>query len=506
MDKFVKIVIRTVSGIVFAAALAASVWLGYASVFIGQTPDDNDITPVSYTDIDSSNTTEIDDSLPTEETVNKKFVRITTNTYLRKKNSYNSEHIALLEKDSECLYLNEDNDYYNVACDDGKKGWVLKERSELFEKDVVITHIPKNPVGDPFPMTDTKEGDDLGEIFKSYGTVGASLAIIKDGKVAYHYEYGYANKEKADNKISITENTKYRIASVSKVFTSMLAMAEVEDGKLDLDAKLSDLFGFNFYNPKYPNTPVTMRMLLTHTAGLSGKAGLYSEPLIVVASGKDYYIYKPGNGFYYSNLGMGIAGAAVEKASDQTISQYARDRFFQPMGIDASYDASYLSDKSLVADCYSNGSLKRSNEVLTRPMERKKGKPGDVYSLGQGGLLISAVDLAKISTLLLNDGVYDGKQYLSHDSVEQILTVHLVKTKSKYEQSIGIRKYTDLIGDRDMYYHTGSYYGIYALMAIDPNDKSGVIVITSGAHSTREDNTIFEVCNAVLNYCYDGIL
>ena len=233
----------------------------------------------------------------------------------------------------------------------------------------------------------------------------------------------------------------------------MLAMAEVDDGMLDLDANLSDLFGFGFYNPKYPHTPLTMRMLLTHTAGLSNKEGLYHEDLSSVAHGQEYYLALPGNKYCYSNLGLGIAGAAVEKASGKTISQYARERFFEPMGIDASYDGSLLSDPSLVADCYNNGKHKRSNKVLTKPVGNKKTQPGEIYYLGQGNLLISAIDLAKVSTILLNDGMYDSRQYLRSDTVKNMLSVHPIDTKADYNQCIGIRKSADLVHQRDIYYH-----------------------------------------------------
>lgn len=501
MKKLIKILL----GAIMAASVIACGSFVWSTRFSGNQPEVKQ-TPISTSDDHTDDEPVMDDSLPTEETIKKTYVRITESTYLNEKKSYQSNHLALLDVNAECLLLEESDGYYKISCDNGKTGWIFADKCESFEKEVVIRHIPKNPSAIPYSMSDTQEGDDLCEILRHHGTVGASVAVIKNGNVTYHYEYGYANKEDKDNPVMINENTKYRIASISKVFTSMLAMAEVEDGMLDLDAKLSDLFGYGFFNPKYPNTPVTMRMLLTHTAGLSSKEGLYNEPLYFVARGQNYYTSKPGNSFSYSNLGMGIAGAVVEKAADKSLSQYARERFLIPMGIDASYDGSLLSDPSLVADCYASGSLRRTKEVMTKPVGRKNTKPGDVFYLGQGNLLISAIDLAKVSTILLNDGMYEGKQYLRSETVRQMLTVHPVRTRTNYEQCIGIRKYTDLIDDRDMYYHTGTFYGILAVMVIDPDDKSGVIVITSGAHPARDDNTIFTVCNDVLNYCYKEII
>lgn len=496
---------RIISGSFIAAAVITLCALSF--VFQGDNKEPSESIPSILSDSDGdASDGSFDENAPAKETVRKKFVRITSSTYLLEKGSFKAERISLLSADSEYEYLDETDDFYKVSFESNQTGWVKKDKCELIDKAVVVKHIPQKPSDLPYSMSDTVEGESLDEIMAKHDTVGASVAIIKDGKVAYHYEYGYANKEDKNNPVTINENTKYRVASISKVFTSMLAMAEAEDGKLDLDAGLSDLFGYKFYNPKYPDSPVTMRMLLTHTAGLSTEEGLYSEDLTSVARGEEYYRSRPGSSFAYSNLGMGIAGAAVEKAADKTISQYAKERFFDPMGIDASYEGSMLSDPSLVADCYNNGHLKRTNKVLTRPINRKKRKPGDIYYLGQGNLMISAIDLAKVSTILLNDGMYEGRQYLRKETVEQILTVHPVNTRTKYQQCIGIRKYSGLIGSRDMYYHTGTYYGVLAVMVIDPSDKSGVIVITSGAHPGRDDNTVFTVCNDVLNYCYDNII
>ena len=201
---------------------------------------------------------------------------------------------------------------------------------------------------------------------------------------------------------------------------------------------------------------------------------------------------------------MGIAGAVVEKSANQTISEYAKDKFFEPMGIDASYDAKYLSDKSLVAECYAGDKVSASSHYLCRSQE--KGKPGDTFHLGQGGLLISSVDLARIFTVLINDGQYNGRQYISQNSLSEMLTDQKIDTGKGFAQCIGIRKSGELIKNRKMYFHNGASYGIFALMAYDPADKSGIVIITSGALTPRNKNTVYAVCDDVLNYTYTNIL
>ena len=145
-----------------------------------------------------------------------------------------------------------------------------------------------------------------------------------------------------------------------------------------------------------------------------------------------------------------------------------------------------------------------SREYLCR--EQEKGGPGETFHLGQGGLLISSEDLAAFFSLLVNGGQYNGTQYLSENAVNEMLKVQPVATKKNFEQCIGIRRSKELIDGREMYYHNGAAYGIFSLMVIDPSDKSGIVVVTSGADTQRRNNTVFGVCDDVMAYCYSEIL
>ena len=489
---------RVLSAVLIAVLLIASGWIGFT--YYGSLPTSDHDTKqtdshISQTDLADDNTE------PTEETLHIKTVKIKSPVAIFAEESTESDKLAVINKKMELEYISESDLFYKVKYAGTRIGWITKSRGEVTEKNVTVKHAPKGVSDAPFDLAQTKEGADIADILYNYSTMGASVAVIKNGRVAYHYEYGYANKE---NDVKVSENTKFRIASVSKVFTAMLAMAETDEGVLDLDKDLSEIMGFKVCHPAYSGAPVTTRMLLTHSAGLKDKSDMFSKSISSVSSDKRYYASKPGTRFNYSNLGIGIAGAVVEKSANKTISQYARDKFLEPMGIDASFDAKYLSDPSLVADCYAGNKIHHSSAFLTRSQER--GKPGDVFHLGQGGLLISSEDLARLMTLLINDGQYDGRQYLSSEAVRQMLTRQDVDTKSAFDQCIGIRRYFKLVGKHDLYYHNGDSYGIYSLMAIDPADKSGVAVITSGAYAQRKKNTVFDVCDDVLNYAYGEIL
>lgn len=449
----------------------------------------------------NDNGTSSDLSSPTEEKITIKYVVINKATNVRAEDSDTADKVATLIKGAEVEYISESKKRYKVKYAGSKTGWIIKTCGEIKEKEKIIKHIALYTSGDPIRMAGTKEADDIAAILKNYATTGASMAIIQNGTVAYSYEYGYANKQK---KVKVSEDTKFRIASVTKVFTTMLAMTEVDDGKLDLDGSLTNVMGYKFCNPSYPKQNVTMRMLLTHTSGLIDRDDEFAKKLKSITGNREYYVSPPGVKFLYCNLGMGIAGAVVEKSANQTISEYAKDKFFEPMGIDASYDAKYLSDKSLVAECYAGDKVSASSHYLCRSQE--KGKPGDTFHLGQGGLLISSVDLARIFTVLINDGQYNGRQYISQNSLSEMLTDQKIDTGKGFAQCIGIRKSGELIKNRKMYFHNGASYGIFALMAYDPADKSGIVIITSGALTPRNKNTVYAVCDDVLNYTYTNIL
>lgn len=436
---------------------------------------------------------------PTQITKLEKYVRITEGVRVRSDDSSSSKQLSQLAKGAEVKYISESSERYQVEYAPDKKGWIVKSCGELFDKLITINLLPEYVSGAPVDMSGTNVGDSLSSIFRNRGTVGASVAVIENGKVAYHFEYGYADKS---TKTKVAENTKFRIASVTKVFTGMMSMRQAEDGVLDLDKDLSKIMGFTVRNPNYKKIAITQRMLLTHTAGMKDGNPVFEGDIRTQLARKDHYNSKPGTKFLYSNFGMGIAGAVIEKCANQTLAEYARDKFFVPMGLDASFDAKYLSDKSLVANCYNGSTLAKDNKYLTR--SQPWGGPGETFHLGAGGLLISAEDLASLTTILINGGTYNGQQYLSEKSVSEMLSKQL--DTSNFTQCIAIRKKEKLVGERTMYYHNGEAYGIHSLMVFDLTDKSGVIVITSGASAVRNDNTVFAVCDEIMNLCYSEII
>lgn len=363
-----------------------------------------------------------------------------------------------------------------------------------------LGNIPAFVAGQVQTLNGTSADANFEKIAKDYGSVSAQVAIIVNGKVAYTMEYGYANRE---DKVAATADTKYRIASLSKVFTTMNALKLYEQGKFSLDDDIKTVSKRKTRNPKYSSTPITMRMLLTHTSSIVDDDPTYAKfPWAQLASANTYGSYRPGTRHTYSNFAFGYVGACLEKSSGKVISELANDNFFDELDIDASYDGSRIKDKSQIATLYRLGKVSRTvKEICAKP---RFSNPGETYTLTAGGLIISAKDFATLMTILINDGNLDGRQFLHVNTVREMLTPQF--EASKYEQCLGIRRLENMLDGRTMYYHPGSAYGVYSMAAFDTSDKSGVVVITTDASGTMDSRNIYKVCLDITQQCYNDVI
>ena len=132
---------------------------------------------------------------------------------------------------------------------------------------------------------------------------GLAAAIVKNGKVIWTGAYGWANRAQ---KILVTDDTLFQVASVSKPVTACAVMQLVEQGKLSLDADVNEVLPFPVRNPKHPKVPITLKHLLTHTSGIRDnwnlledtwvKNGDFPKPL-----GESLAAYLQPEGAYYSS-------------------------------------------------------------------------------------------------------------------------------------------------------------------------------------------------------------
>jgi CubicO group peptidase (beta-lactamase class C family) len=167
---------------------------------------------------------------------------------------------------------------------------------------------------------------------------GCALGVIQNGDLIYKQGYGMADLE---HNISITPNSVFNIASVSKQFVAMSLLLLEEEGKLSFDDNI------RIYLPELPEyfAPITIRNLIHHTSGIpdyelrwniEGKDFLNcttEDELYKQICSQEKLDFKPGEKHQYSNSGYFLAGLIVKRASGKSLKDFAEEKIFKPLGM-----------------------------------------------------------------------------------------------------------------------------------------------------------------------------
>ena len=338
---------------------------------------------------------------------------------------------------------------------------------------------------------------DMGAYLAEIEAAGVTCAVVKDNKVIYHHNFGVkdlATKEPVD------DQTLWRIASISKSFTATSLLQQVEQGKLSLKDDVSDLLGFTVRNPKYPDVPITLEMLLSHTSSINDSQGYWTtidiiNPDINTSAGDCYNDYAPGSGGYeYCNLNLNLAGTILERVSGERFDQYVVNHVLRPLGLYGGYCVDSL-DKSRFAHLYSwdadNQKFVDNYDEAYAPRSEKVAN----YTMGHdalifsptGGMKISGLDLARYMTMHMNYGTTpDGIRIISEESSRDMQT-----PRSEPEHyGLNLWLADDYVPGITLVGHTGGAYGLSSAMFFHPEDKYGFVIICSGSHDAEGTHNV----------------
>lgn len=365
-----------------------------------------------------------------------------------------------------------------------------------------------------------------------------SAVAIRDGKVVYEGYFGRRVIGTRGNEgvAWVDHDTLYRVASVSKLVTAIGAMQLVEQQGLDLDADVSTYLGYTLRNPNFPETPISARMLLTHTSSLRDDGG-YSYPLqqslqsFLQPGGANYGDGRqwarvnsesdraPGKYFAYVNLNWGVLASVMEAITGERFDRYMKRAVLEPLSIAGHFNVEELTpaEVSHLAVLYrkmqhdvwdpSGPWMAQVDDYQGRVPAPRAGlasyQPGfnaTIFS-PQGGLRIGARGLARLMQMLINEGELDGRRVLSAASVRQMLQEEWRydarrRNGDNYKSlfnawGLGLQKFIDLgaAGDGDRlvagggvtgFGHLGFAYGLNSGFFFDPVARRGMIYIIGG--------------------------
>lgn len=362
--------------------------------------------------------------------------------------------------------------------------------------------------------------------------MAAAIGVIKEGTVLLSEAVG--SKQLGGE--AATGDTKFRIASISKLLTAVGVWQLVEQGKIDLDADVSGYVGFRLRNPHHPDTPITVRMLLSHTSSIrdGGKPGSYNIPLghpiaEFFTEGSPYYMPRgwapaqeaPGVFFAYCNMNYCLLGTVIEAVSGERFDRYMVDHIFAPLGLSCSFNVSEMPPdvQAQVGTLYRK--LDESGEC--DPLHGKwipqcddftGGYPRDDYSgyvpgtngslFGpMGSLRISVKELCRIMSMFCQGGKGNGVQILKAETVEKMFTPAwsydpVGKNGDTYLgmmncYGLGPHIFTNremedrIVKDQRLPFagHTADAYGLLGGMLFDREKGNGIVYIAAGTGSDK---------------------
>ena len=383
---------------------------------------------------------------------------------------------------------------------------------------------------------------------------GLGVVLYRNGQEVYSHFMGSRRFLTPDGTAAepITRDTRFRIASVSKQFSIFTLMQLVEAGKLRLDDDVSRYLGFSLRNPAHPDTPITVRMLASHTSSLrDGK--VYSIPPSVnvreffTPEGRyyengDHFApaeEAPGSYFCYANINYGLLGTIIEAVTGERFDRYQKKHILKELDTHADYVPGNLAKRDFAklgtiyqkkderghwdefgrwygkADDYGGQQPKKDSIYLQNPYAEdiqgwfplKDYVPGTNATMlsPQGGLRISYEELTHCLEMLMNGGSYHGRQILSPTSIAEMLRPQWQYDAAQKNGSTGggtLLSYglgeVQIAGNStsrvnrahevDLVGHNGEAFGLLSGVFFRPGTKDGFVYIMNGEAVAEDDD------------------
>lgn len=322
----------------------------------------------------------------------------------------------------------------------------------------------------------------VGEILNRHPAVGLALGVVRNGRLEYFYAHGVADI--ASNS-PVTEDTVFRIASITKTFTAIAVMQLWEQGLVELDAPANDyLRAYQLVPAKASFEPVTLRHLLTHTSGipemihpsralmyLFGESVKLGRPLPTLG---EYYrgglrvVAEPGSRFVYTDHNFATVGQIVEDVSGELLDRYLRNHVFDPLGMD---DTDLIRSERVRSRLATGYTIRSNGAKAVTDRQWITAAASSIYSTPK--------DMARYVAALLGGGANE------HGSVIKPATLALM-FEPHYQPhplipGIGLAFDRFNFGGHLVVGHEGVLPGFNSQIYAAPEDGVGVLAFTNGA-------------------------
>ena len=315
---------------------------------------------------------------------------------------------------------------------------------------------------------------ELVKLFAEGEIPGASVALVEDGRVTFAKGYGLAD---VAGKVPATADTPFRAGSISKSVTAVALMTLVEQGKLSLDARVSEAAPeVHFVNPWEDTQPLRLVHLVEHTSGwpdIGTRSLAKDEPSGSTLEGARYASpefvsrWAPGRFMAYCNAGAGVVGVAIERAAGRPYDDYVRDAVLRPLGM-------RNADFALTPELARQIAHSYAGDGAETPYQHIVVKPA-------GSLNVSARELAQLVRFYLGRGTLDGRTLLSPASVARIEHSETnLAARAGFTSGYGLGIVP--LPDAGVTFrgHNGSIDSFTAVMAYSSRANAGYVLMANG--------------------------
>jgi CubicO group peptidase (beta-lactamase class C family) len=350
------------------------------------------------------------------------------------------------------------------------------------------------------PLNDSAFDLKISFIMKIAGYPSLTACIIKDDQIIWSKGYGYYD---LSERKPATINTNYVIASITKTITGTALMQLYEKGLFNLDDDVNTVLPFDLRNPNFPNDPITIRMLLSHTSSLNNNDftpnyhwvnfsgdppfSFFPDPYLreFLLPGGRYYDpsvwsteYRPGEYMMYANVGFDIISYLVELISGEPFLEYCDTHIFFPLDMKLTGFNLSRFDINQVAIPYQRykGRYLTIHEYIGE--ESSPDQYWRVRYYPAAGLYTTITDLSHFLIAHMNDGIYNGTQILKKETVELI---HETKPHPGNEYwGYGLAWMHQTIMGLSTSGHAGDLPGADTWMLYNQTEDIGVIFFANG--------------------------
>lgn len=346
------------------------------------------------------------------------------------------------------------------------------------------------------------DGQIYNKLFNTYISIlmkiahkpSVSTCVIVNDKIAWSKGFGLYDIE---NNKHATTDTLYLMASISKTVTATALMQLYDKGLFDLDDDINNYLPFSLRNPRYQDIPITFRMLLSHQSSIASdnsdrlcisylpgdpEIPSYPHPWLeeyLTPSGSAYHSevwseYKPGEKYFYTNIGYSIIGYLVELISGQNFNEYCIQNIFIPL--DMTNTSFRLKDidinKIAIPYFFNEGNYKPNPHY------------GMLLVYPAASMRTSIEELSHFLIAHMNGGVYKNVKILNESTIELMHTRHYPGNNNESGYGLGWFIREKEFQKKEIG-HSGGWPGVHTQMTFRPEDKTAIIIFTNAYDSTQ---------------------